>query len=562
MRIYRKIIFPILLSFFIAGISLAQPKLSFSKSKLTYKNIFNRLQNVYLKNIGDQQLRIDTVYYNSGLYYLRFDKYYQFPFYLEKGDSVMMDCIVEGYPWITAADTVDTMYIMNNGVNAAEKMPIKIDFYKDTLKEGTITGQITDGEKPLVNAEVYFFLEGNYIIRNVFTDANGNYIKELPTGRYTVGAIADSHYVSFYDNKATPFRSSVITLQSEQTRNVNITLNKIDYSGSSVSGHVLDSLSHALLKRAIIIVRKGDHTPNKIVNSNITNLSKNNAADTNITYTGLLNKDGSYSIEGIKEPGYYYIQSFSDYYVPTYYSQNKTSVFWQKADSIYINSNVNNLDIYMPRDSSIGGGTISGNILTSPGTTTILNDVVVYAKSTSNSLLYNYGFSKDDGTYRVTNLPYGNYDLVAQKIGLPDASATNINITPSSFDTTGVDISFIITSVDNNPKTPNAFELSQNYPNPFNPSTKIKYTIPFSAVETRHAPSVQLRIYDILGREVAALVNQNQSPGTYEITFDASKLSNGNIGLASGVYIYQLRVSDQSSQSPLFISSKKLVLLK
>ena len=93
--------------------------------------------------------------------------------------------------------------------------------------------------------------------------------------------------------------------------------------------------------------------------------------------------------------------------------------------------------------------------------------------------MYNYGLSKDDGSYQVVNLPYGNYDMVAQKIGFPDASTKNINITPSSFDYIGVDISFIITSVNDNLKTPNSFELLQNYPNPFNPTTKIKYSIPF-----------------------------------------------------------------------------------
>ncbi len=561
MRNYKKIILLILLPFFITGVSLAQPKLSFSKSELNYKSIFDRLQNVYLINSGDQQLRIDTIYYNSKLYYLRFNKYYQYPFYINPGDSVLMDCIIEGYPWITAADTADTMYIMNTGVNIAEKMPIRIKFFEDTLKVGTIQGTITDGVNPITNAEIYFFLEGNYIIRKVSTNANGDYSMQLPIGRYTVGAVADSYYVSFYDNKTNPFRSNLITLKSEQLRKVNFTLNKIDYSGSSISGQVWDSLSHALLRRAILVVRKGDHTPNKIVSGIAPTISKNNiAVDTGRTYTVFLNSNGSYSIEGIKEPGYYYIQAFSDYYVPTYYSQNKTSVFWQTADSVYINTDLKDLNIYMPRDSSIGGGSISGNILTSPSSSSILNDVVVYAQSTSNSLLYNYGLAKDDGTYQITNLPYGNYDLVAQKIGLSDASAKNINITPNSFDTTGVDISFIITSVDDNPKTPNTFILSQNFPNPFNPSTKIKYTIPF--VGTSFMKFVQLKIYDVLGREVATLVNQNQSPGTYEVTFDASKLFNGNIGLASGVYIYQLRVSSQLTQVPLFIASKKFVLIK
>jgi tetratricopeptide (TPR) repeat protein len=91
---------------------------------------------------------------------------------------------------------------------------------------------------------------------------------------------------------------------------------------------------------------------------------------------------------------------------------------------------------------------------------------------------------------------------------------------------------------DNIPKTYNLF---QNYPNPFNPSTTIKYQIPKPGLVT-------LKVYDILGREVATLVNENKIEGFYDFTFDASRF-------ASGVYIYQVRVND-------FVSSKKMVLLK
>ncbi|MCF6271503.1 MAG: T9SS type A sorting domain-containing protein [Melioribacteraceae bacterium] len=95
--------------------------------------------------------------------------------------------------------------------------------------------------------------------------------------------------------------------------------------------------------------------------------------------------------------------------------------------------------------------------------------------------------------------------------------------------------------------TPQKFVLHQNYPNPFNPSTVIKYSIP---VETRHgvSPHVSLKIYNILGQEVTTLVNKKQTPGRYEVEFDASHL-------ASGIYIYRL-VSGE------FVSSKKLLLLK
>lgn len=85
------------------------------------------------------------------------------------------------------------------------------------------------------------------------------------------------------------------------------------------------------------------------------------------------------------------------------------------------------------------------------------------------------------------------------------------------------------------------YELSQNYPNPFNPSTTIRYSIPTSG-------KVKLLIYDVLGREVKTLVNQEQHAGTYTVDFNASNLS-------SGVYIYRLIVGE-------FSQTRKLILLK
>jgi hypothetical protein len=106
------------------------------------------------------------------------------------------------------------------------------------------------------------------------------------------------------------------------------------------------------------------------------------------------------------------------------------------------------------------------------------------------------------------------------------------------------DYSFNITSVE--AEDTMEFMLEQNYPNPFNPSTKIKFTIP--AIETGHSPSVQLMIYDVLGNEVATLVNEELPAGEYELTFDA-------IELPSGIYFYQLRAG-------IYIETKKMILLK
>ncbi len=96
---------------------------------------------------------------------------------------------------------------------------------------------------------------------------------------------------------------------------------------------------------------------------------------------------------------------------------------------------------------------------------------------------------------------------------------------------------------------PLKFNLSQNYPNPFNPTTVIEYSLPLrQSGETGHALSVQLKIYDILGREVAELVNKEMKPGNYKVTFDASKLS-------SGLYFYKLSAGS-------FVDVKKMMLLK
>ena len=92
------------------------------------------------------------------------------------------------------------------------------------------------------------------------------------------------------------------------------------------------------------------------------------------------------------------------------------------------------------------------------------------------------------------------------------------------------------------------YKLEQNYPNPFNPSTTIKYSIPFVGNEYFRSSHTTLKVFDILGREVATLINEAQKSGNYEVIFDASNLS-------SGIYFYKL-------QNGNFIDTKKMILLK
>jgi photosystem II stability/assembly factor-like uncharacterized protein len=120
----------------------------------------------------------------------------------------------------------------------------------------------------------------------------------------------------------------------------------------------------------------------------------------------------------------------------------------------------------------------------------------------------------------------------------------NIGVTfPRVFKTTSggfIGINQISTEI------PKEYSLSQNYPNPFNPMTKLKFQMPNSGLAI-------LKVYDLLGKEVQELVNQQLSPGTYEVDFDGSNLT-------SGVYYYRLDVSALFGGS--FTETRKMVLIK
>lgn len=123
--------------------------------------------------------------------------------------------------------------------------------------------------------------------------------------------------------------------------------------------------------------------------------------------------------------------------------------------------------------------------------------------------------------------------------GNPDATTTF----PDTMAVDYVRVYQSVTGIQENKgsETPTKFLLEQNYPNPFNPVTTINYSIP-------HKSFVSLSIYDLLGREVSSMVNQEQSPGNYSVKYDGSNLS-------SGIYFCKIRAGN-------YTDTKKIVLMK
>jgi hypothetical protein len=151
-------------------------------------------------------------------------------------------------------------------------------------------------------------------------------------------------------------------------------------------------------------------------------------------------------------------------------------------------------------------------------------------------------------TSGVFRLRYGDSVWYPINEGLLDSSLTSLTIhrdnlflVASSGTVWRRPTAEITTDVESNPKLPQRFALEQNYPNPFNPSTSIKYQIPSTNFVT-------LMVYDVLGREVATLVNEVKQPGTYMAQWDTS-------GVASGVYFYRMSTGS-------FVSTKRMLLMK
>jgi hypothetical protein len=180
---------------------------------------------------------------------------------------------------------------------------------------------------------------------------------------------------------------------------------------------------------------------------------------------------------------------------------------------------------------------ITGKVSFSGNSTNIPQITIIALTDSTQSVAYN-------------NTTDGNYTLkVSSKILANNVFGINLptgygqitlnDVAPGA---TNADLNYLLTDVkDNISNLPESFSLSQNYPNPFNPSTTISYSLPKSGHTT-------LKVFNILGNEVANLVNEDKAAGQYNVKFDASNLP-------SGIYFYKI-------QSGSFVETKKMILLK
>ncbi|MFA6598297.1 MAG: carboxypeptidase regulatory-like domain-containing protein [Ignavibacteriaceae bacterium] len=361
----------------------------------------------------------------------------------------------------------------------------------------------------------------------VRTDELGNFkifAKENDTLVLFINPANHSLLKQYYNNKST-FETADRIVISQDITDINITLASKAVYANSVNGVVVDSASSLPLKAMVYAYQK---------KTNNRQGSRNFVLSDSLT--------GSYSLANL-EPGTYYLLASARGYRPTFFKYDGTQTHnWKNADSIIVTENgvVNNINFALSKSYAMGNAIVYGNIVDGNGENV---EGAVASLIDNNGEVVNSTISDLDGSFVLDGLSSGSYQLVSSVVDYSESEVNDVTL-ESSNNYLNVDLVLAadgLTSISSDSKIVTDFTLGQNYPNPFNPSTVINYQLPSNSFVT-------IKVYNVIGKEIATLVNEYQPSGTYAKVFSAN-------GLNSGVYFYMIKAGN-------FSATKKMILIK
>ena len=399
----------------------------------------------------------------------------------------------------------------------------------------TISGNVSDtAGKPLKAYISLFNVALNSWSRLYYqavTDSSGNYSVQVKQGD-TLVAYAQPYnqlYIPQFYNNETSFQTADRIAVAHNVSGINFTLlHKPTYT-NGISGQVMnaDSAGVPSIVQAIPL------------------------RDTTVRHRYSVKTDslGNFAFSQMIPADYILLTIPQNGYIPTFYTVADTQTLqWKDADSIVVTASgtVTGINILVNAISDSGAATVHGQVKDNHGNP--LNGAFVYAEN-SNQQTASFGISDDQGNYTISGLVPGSYIVSSQLYGYDDNQLpSSVSLSYSTQSSVSANASFSLSPDENitavkesTPAVTTSYKLNQNYPNPFNPSTIISYSVP-------NQSKVTLKVYNILGSEVATLVDETKPAGNYNVTFNAARLS-------SGVYFYQLKAGN-------FVSTKKLMLLK
>ena len=369
-------------------------------------------------------------------------------------------------------------------------------------------------------------------------DTLGNYSMKIPIGPYIAFARAAGYITNFFLNQ-TDFTSANVLVLASDSSNINFTMFPLPTVAlGGISGNVIDSSQDVGVRARVIAFR--DHWRDR------------DDYHFGRTYTTDTDSTGAYSFSQLL-PGSYIVFAIPvGNYAPAYYTTDTSNTRWKHATRLTISGNtLSGIDIYVRLlPAALQGYTGMTGSVKANGQGGVAG-AFVYAEA--NGQVSGYGITDNSGNYSINGLAPGTYVMSIDKTGFDEVASQSATVSYSNKTTTGGQTSTPVTQNVNFSISGTAsvtvpvtnvvkdYSLQQNYPNPFNPSTTIAFALPQSGIAT-------LKVYNILGQEVATLLSGFQKSGSHQVLFDGTNLS-------SGVYFYKL-------QSGNFVQSKKMVLLK
>ena len=428
----------------------------------------------------------------------------------------------------------DARYIFNAdrvNFNSGDSLNFDISLQPyQQLSKYMLSGSVTDSSGNPVKSmvELYNVTSNSFHKRfyRAVTDSSGNYSVKVRAGDTLVvyaHAFNKNYLPQFYNDKESFLTADRIGISAD-TGNINFVLAHKPIYNNGISGTVMNS-DNMGVQSLVLAVRLGVKP------------------DRHRKYTTYSDSLGNYSFSNLY-PGNYILLSIPEGdYIPTFFRYDGTqTLHWKDADSVTVSSSgmVTDINFTVTNVPDSGEDFVSGRITDDSGSPVV--GAIVFAKD-DNQQVYSFGITNNEGMYTITGLIPGNYSVSSSLYGYSDGSPASVSLDYSSnyAGSASFTMNEAVTGVNNNNIELSSFKLSQNYPNPFNPSTTINFVVPY---QTR----VTLKVYNVLGSEVATLVNGEKPAGSYNVTFNA-----GN--LASGVYFYQLQAGN-------FIATKKLMLVK
>jgi len=365
------------------------------------------------------------------------------------------------------------------------------------------------------------------------TDSVGYYRAKVLSGRSYIALASKWGYLpEYYDNKPNPTLADVVVADGNKTGiDFSLALNPV--LNNSISGRVQDSLGHGVPSRVVLIPVQPWGSFLRMVRF------------------GHTDAQGAYTIADVRRGNYFVLAVPFGGYAPAFYKAGAYGVMrWQKADTVLVGGDVAGIDIGVVKIASVGLATLTGRVITADGTP--LQGARVFAASPAKEVL-GFGLTDVNGQYAIGGVVTGNVDIAADRDGYaPNQRSVTISAGQYSVGVGDIGLTSVVTFVQGKAAIPSVYQLHPNYPNPFNPSTTIVYDMPVTGLAT-------LRVYNVLGQEIATLVNGVAPAGRNTVVWNGTE--SGGRSVASGVYLYRFNATDAGGKVG-FTQVRKMLLMK